>query len=532
MTMRKCRRGAASSGLLMLAGLTALALLGVVLFRMGASNSPLPGQTNGQPSAPLMLYCAAGLRAPIEQIAADYRRETGVQVQLQFGGSNTLLSQIEIARTGDLFLAADDSYLDLAREKKLLREALPLATMRAVIVVPKDNPKQVSGLEDLLRPDVRTALANPGQAAIGKVVREVLQSAGKWTDLEKAIVDRGVFQPTVSEVANSVKVGAADAGIVWNTTVFDQPDFAVINPPEFADAKGKVALGVLEGSLQPTAALQFGRYVTARDKGLTIFKKFGYEVIDGDDWSLSPELTFYCGSVNRRAVEPLIVEFEQREGVRVNTVYNGCGILVGQMKVIADWRQGKGFPDTYMACDRYYLDVVKDQFQDDVDISETEVVIAVRKGNPQKIQNLNDLVRHGLRVAVGQPQQCTIGVLTRNILKDEGIEGEVLKNVVAETCSSALLLPMVATGSVDAAMVYETDTRNAANDVDVIRIASPAAKAIQPFSIARSSSHKWLSRRFFDTLARHQDHFEAVGFRWKLDEAKPEEPIVKSEPQE
>jgi hypothetical protein len=75
---------------------------------------------------------------------------------------------------------------------------------------------------------------------------------------------------------------------------------------------------------------------------------------------------------------------------------------------------------------------------------------------------------------------------------------------------------MIVTGSVDAALVYETDTKNASDQVDVIRIASPAAKAIQPFSIARTSSNKWLSRRLFETLTRHQDHFESIGFRWKL----------------
>ena len=76
---------------------------------------------------------------------------------------------------------------------------------------------------------------------------------------------------------------------------------------------------------------------------------------------------------------------EQREGVVVNTVYNGCGILTAQMRTILDQQQGSGFPDTYMACDRYYLESVKDWFQDDVDISDTSVVIAVPKGNIQLV---------------------------------------------------------------------------------------------------------------------------------------------------
>lgn len=520
MSSYKQRRGAANTyGLALLGGLALLAALGAILAMMnrtaGSPASRFAG--DGRAAAPsLTLYCASGIRLPIERIAAAYQESYGGRINIQFGGSNTLLSQLEIAHSGDLFLAADESYAELARQKGLVRETLPLASMRAVIVVPAGNPKRIAGLADLLRGDVRASVGNPDQAAIGKVVRDVLEPLGKWRELESAVTARGVFQATVSEVVNSVKLGAIDAGIVWDTSVANEPQLAMIAVPELAGAVGRIALGILTSSRQPRAALHFARFAAARDRGLPIFQQAGYEVVDGDAWADAPELTFFCGAVNRRAVEPAIAEFERREGVRVNTVYNGCGILTGQMKVIADWQQGRGFPDTYLACDRYYLEVVKDQFQDAAELSETAVVIAVPPGNPQKIRALQDLTRDGLRLAVGQPKQCTIGVLTRNILQSEGVQDAVLKNVVAETCSSALLLPLVATGAVDAAFVYESDTRAAQEQVEIVRIASPLAIAIQPFSIAKSSRNKWLSRRLLQTLARHKEQFESAGFRWRL----------------
>jgi ABC-type molybdate transport system substrate-binding protein len=274
-------------------------------------------------------------------------------------------------------------------------------------------------------------------------------------------------------------------------------------------------IAVLTCGRSPTAALRLARYLTARDRGLEAFAATGYEVIEGDPWAVRPELTFYCGAVNRRAVEPIIAAFEQREGVRVNTVYNGCGILTGQMRAIADWQKGRGFPDVYMACDRYYLDEVGGLFQEDTNISETEVVIAVPKGNPKGIATIADLTAPGLRLAVGQPKQCTIGVLTRQLLRAQGMLDKVMPNVVAETCSSALLLPMVTTGSVDAAFVYESDVRLAAGQVDTIRVAVPEAVAVQPLGIARSSDFKWLSRRLMDAVTRGRASFEAAGFRWR-----------------
>lgn len=509
--------------LLVLAALVMLGLLALLLVQLESSSSPgstapteddAANETN--PTNSLMLYCAAGMRVPVEKIVAAYRDEYGVEVQIQYGGSNTLVNQIELARTGDLFLAADSGFLDLAREKGLLAESLPVANIRAVITVAEGNPKNIKGLADLLRDDVRTVVANPEHAAVGSVVRTTLTAQGKWADLEQAVAQRGVFQATVNEVANTVKVGAADAGIVWDVIASADPQLAAIDVPELAKATGEVGLGVLASSTNPAAALRFARYLTAQDRGLQEFADAGYIVIEGDAWSDKPEITFFCGAVNRRAVEPLIQKFEQREGVRVNTVYNGCGILTGQMKVITDWQQGRGFPDTFMACDRYYLDVVKDQFQEAVELSETDVLIAVAKGNPLKITGLDDLKRPGLRVAVGQPKQCTIGVLTRNLLKQSGILDEVLKNVVAETCSSALLMPMVITGSVDAAVVYETDTMAEKDKISIVRIDSPQALAVQPLSLAKTSQHKWLSRRFMQFVMQNEAQFKSIGFRWRL----------------
>jgi molybdenum ABC transporter molybdate-binding protein len=511
--------------LLVLAALVALGLLALLLVQLERSTSPgmtatdvdRPTQEAGSTNS-LVLYCAAGMRVPVEKIVAAYRDEYGVEVQIQYGGSNTLVNQIELARTGDLFLAADGSFLDLAREKGLLAESLPVANIRAVITVAEGNPKNIKGLADLLRDDVRTAVANPDQAAVGAVMRKALTAQDKWADLEQAVAQRGVFQATVNEVANTVKVGAADAGIVWDITVAADPQLSAIEMPELAKATGEVGLGVLVDSANPTAALRFARYFTAQDRGLQKFADAGFKVIEGDAWTDKPEITFFCGAVNRRAVEPLIQQFEQREGVRVNTVYNGCGILTGQMKVITDWQQGRGFPDTFMACDRYYLDVVKDQFQEAVELSETEVLIAVPKGNPLKITGLDDLKRPGLRVAVGQPKQCTIGVLTRELLKEQGILDDVLKNVVAETCSSALLLPMVITGSVDAAVVYETDTKAESEKISIVRLSSPKALAVQPLSLAKTSQYKWLTRRFMQFVMQNEEQFKSIGFRWRLGE--------------
>lgn len=508
---------------LILLSLLAGGLLAFALYRMAQP-------TRHEASDKLFLFCAAGMRYPMERIVEEYQDRYGTMIEVQYGGSNTLLSQLEVGRIGDLYLAADDSYVELAKEKGLAAESIPICRMRPVIVVSKTNDKGIKGLDDLVRDDVTVALANPDAAAIGRTTRVLLQKSGHWEQLEPLVTSKGVFKPTVNDVANDVKLGTVDAGIVWDSTAAQYPELEAITAPELEAGSARVEITVLNSSANPTESLRFARYVAGRNAGLDVFREFGYDVVNGDVWEEYPEITFFAGSVNRRALEPIIKEFEQREGVRVNTVYNGCGILTAQMRAITDTKDG-AFPDAYMACDVYYLETVQDLFQPGTDVSDTNIVIAVQKGNPKGIKRLEDLTRPGVRVAVGQPEQCTIGVLTGRLLKAEGLYDKLMENnVVTQTATSALLVPSVTTGAADAALAYETDTLSERDRIDAVPIDSPLAKAVQPYSVALSSDHQYLSQRLFEHIAHSRDVFESRGFHWRLDaavgqsEQRPETP--------
>jgi ABC-type molybdate transport system substrate-binding protein len=174
-----------------------------------------------------------------------------------------------------------------------------------------------------------------------------------------------------------------------------------------------------------------------------------------------------------------------------------------------------------MACDVYYLDTVREMFQDAANVSNTDIVIVVEKGNPKDIHGLEDLAKPGVRVAIGQPDQCTIGVLSRRLLESEGLYDRILENnVVTQKPTSAMLVPAVTTGAADAVLAYRTDTLAEREKLDVVSIDSPLAMAIQPFSIARSSEFKYLGRRLFQTVARSRKEFESAGFHWQLDTAE------------
>lgn len=496
----------------------------VVMLRQGPPKND-PGRKR------LVVFCAAGMRVPVDEIAKDYQQKYDVAIELQYAGSNTLLNQLQVNKfsSADLFIAADDFYTDKAVTEGLAVEILPIAHQRPVVAVRKDGRKQIGSLEDLLAPGISIAVADPDQAAVGKAVRTLLQKveahgSNRWKQLEARVTADGVFKPTVTDVANDVRIGAVDAALVWDSTIAMpeySEDLKAVILPELESDPDLISVAVLRSATDPTAALRFARFLTARDQGLKVFEKFGTRPVEGDVWAERPEVTFYCGAVNRRAVEKIIAEFEAREGAVVNTEYNGCGILTTQMKAIADQSPKLGFPDVYMACDRYYLDNVKDWFQDDIDVSDVEMVIAVPKGS-QKVASLTDLVKPGIRVAIGQPDQCTIGALSRRMLESANLYQQLKDKqqtdgeVVVEKISSALLVPDVISGHVDAALVYISDFLPNRADIDIIRVTTTNNLAVQPFSIARTSDHKYLSRRLFRRIAESSAAFESAGFHFRL----------------
>jgi molybdate transport system substrate-binding protein len=466
-----------------------------------------PGQPAGT-GEPFVVYCAASQKVPVEAAARRYEAEYHVPVQLEYGGSETLLTRIAVARRGDLYIPADDSYLDAARARDLIAETMPLTTMTPVVGVHTGNPKHVRSLDDLLRPDVRLAQANPDAAAIGKLTRATLRKTGRWDGLN---MHTAVFKPTVNDVANDVKVGTVDAGIVWDATVRQYGDALEAVPvPELAGVTAHISLAVLRCSAQPTATLRFARYLSARDRGLQEFARQGFTPVDGDAWAEEPELRLLAGAMLRPAIQDTLTAFEEREGVHVTTVYNGCGILVAQM------RAGE-HPDAYFACDQSFMSQVHDLFLDSVDVSTNQLVILVPKGNPHGIHALEDLGKPGLRVGVGHEKQCALGVLTQQTLAQGGVLAPVMKNVVVQLPTGDMLVNDLRTKSLDAVVAYVSNAASAGDDLEAIPIDVKCAVATQPIAVGKATPYKYLTLRLLDAIRSRpsRERFEANGFHWQ-----------------
>jgi molybdate transport system substrate-binding protein len=446
-------------------------------------------KNKGKQNTELLFYCAAGLKTPIEEIVNQYEKEYGITVTVQYGGSGTLLSNLRISKRGDLYLATDDNFLEIADSYNLLDETQVLAFQKPVILVSNKNPKNITSIHDFLRDDVSYCIGTPEATSIGRITKEVFDKSGLWEKIESKAM---VFKPTVYDVANDVKLGIVDAGIVWDAVARQYPKLEIVEDTTLNNYVEAVSVSILKSSNNPTEALRFIRYLSAKDKGLAVFRKYNYQIIEGDKWAVKPEIVFFSGAVNRMAIEETINKFELREGVTVNRIYNGCGILVGQIKLGQQ-------PDAFLSCDLSFMDQVNKGFSNIINVSETDIVIATKKGNPLQIQSLSDLKNKSLKIGVANHEQSALGALTQQLFKELNFE-DINKNVVVQAPTADLLINQLRTGSLDAVIVYLANTAQVRDKIDVVKINEKKASAIQNLGLSIQSENINLMKRFINAL--------------------------------
>jgi molybdate transport system substrate-binding protein len=473
---------------------------------------------SGPSNEPIIVHCADALRAPLEAIAAAYEKETEQKVELRINSSQGLLAQMDVTKEGDLYLPADDSFLRFARKKDLIRETLPLATMSAV-VISNPNTRPIKAWADLVSADVALVLGNTDATAVGKLTREALEKSGHWADVEKR---KPVFQVKISDVAQAVALSPRGAGIVFDAVAGLYPKLTVSELPELAGIKANVAVAVTSFSKQPTHALRFARYLAAKDRGLTQLAKLHYRVVEqADEFTYRPELRLFGGTMLRPAIQDTIREFAEREGITIATNWNGCGILVGEMKA-------NKIPDIYFACEPRFMDKVKDLFEEPDIVSSNRLVIGVRKGNPHEVFALKDLAKDGLKVGIGNENQCALGDLTMQTFNRTGLSGKIRKNIAKEAPSGDLLISDFRAKALDVIVCYESNATPYLDEMDFVPIDIGAGNAdctnpLQPVAIAKACRYPQLARRLMDAFqtAESKKRFEDLGFGWVKKDAAP-----------
>jgi molybdate transport system substrate-binding protein len=133
------------------------------------------------------------------------------------------------------------------------------------------------------------------------------------------------------------------------------------------------------------------------------------------------ELTLFCGAAFKKPMEEVVEAFQRKEGVRTNATYAGTGTLFSQLLLT---KCGDVFiaptPDVFEKA-REKRAIVAESVRS---FAFMVPCINVQKGNPKKIAGLRDLLRPGIRVAIGNPEIVFVGMLSVEIADKSFDESE------------------------------------------------------------------------------------------------------------
>ena len=161
---------------------------------------------------PLRVAAAASLKDVLNQLSTEYGRP----VELTFGASGALASQIRQGAPIDVYLSADAANVDaLVKSGDLLLDTrLTVAGNDLVLVVPSGAASTAGSFADLARPRFkRIAVGEPKTVPAGRYARQVLDRL-KLTD---KLQDKLVEAVDVRQVLAYVAAGEVDAGIVYGS---------------------------------------------------------------------------------------------------------------------------------------------------------------------------------------------------------------------------------------------------------------------------------------------------------------------------
>ena len=221
---------------------------------------------------------AANFTAPMQQIAADFARDTGHKAVLSFGATGKFYAQIVNGAPFEVFLAADDT--TPARLEKeghaVLGSRFTYAVGKLVLWSAKADFVDAKG--DVLKGGNfnKVSIANPKTAPYGAAAVETL----KKLNLLDAVQPKFVQGENISQTLQFVHTGNADLGFVALSQVFKDGKLsggsAWIVPGEFHEPIYQDAAILAKGK-DNAAATALLAYLKG-DKAKAVIRSFGYDL--------------------------------------------------------------------------------------------------------------------------------------------------------------------------------------------------------------------------------------------------------------
>jgi molybdate transport system substrate-binding protein len=227
----------------------------------------------------VQVMAASSLTEAFKDMVLAFETENpGVDVQLDFGGSQRLRSQIEFGAKADIFASADYWQMEQLVSAGLIDGRwIDFTANSLVLITPNDS--LVNAVPDLALPGVRLVLAQKNVPAGAYSLQLLTNLSQDGSSFKGDVLRNSVSEePNVRNVAQKVALGEVDAGIVYRTDVpaaKQEGDIYVIEFPEELNVSARYPMAVLKEASEREIAQRFMTFVLS-DAGQRILGDHGF----------------------------------------------------------------------------------------------------------------------------------------------------------------------------------------------------------------------------------------------------------------
>ena len=155
-----------------------------------------------------------------------FEQKTGIKVEVVFGGSGTVLSQMKLAQEGDLYFPGSSDYMEKAKKDG---DVIPETEATSSIwcrpsTCRRATRSNIHTLKDLTRPGIKVAIADPESVCVGLYAVEIIEK--DFSPAEKAAFKANLLNYTDSceKTATAISLKQVDAVIGWSVFQYWDPE--------------------------------------------------------------------------------------------------------------------------------------------------------------------------------------------------------------------------------------------------------------------------------------------------------------------
>jgi len=260
----------------------------VMIFLPGCQTTDNTG--NDTPATKeLAVFAGSASKPPLDEAAAAFEKKTGFKVYLTYGGSGTVLSQMELAKTGDVYIPGSPDYMVKAEKKQIIDPATTkiVTYLIPAICVQPGNPQNIQSLADLTKPGLKVGIGNPDSVCVGLYAVEILDS----NKLLESVFPNIVTQATSCDTtATLISLKAVDAVMGWSVFQDWDPQHieCILIKPEQLPRLAYIPAAVSTFAKDKVLAAQFIDFLVS-PSGQDIFKKWGYNATEVEARQFAPQ---------------------------------------------------------------------------------------------------------------------------------------------------------------------------------------------------------------------------------------------------